>query len=89
MKKLLNYINGELIAPHAGNYLDNIEPATGLVYSHIPDSDAQDIEMAVASAKAASAAWANMHYEKRAEIIEKIAAGIEARMEEFIEQTDA
>jgi aminomuconate-semialdehyde/2-hydroxymuconate-6-semialdehyde dehydrogenase len=84
MKKLLNYINGELMAPHAGNYLDNIEPATGLVYSHIPDSDAQDIELAVAAAKAASAAWANMHYEKRAEIIEKIAAGIEARMEEFV-----
>ena len=53
MKKMLNYINGELMAPHAGNYLDNIEPATGLVYSHIPDSDAQDIEMAVAAAKAA------------------------------------
>jgi aminomuconate-semialdehyde/2-hydroxymuconate-6-semialdehyde dehydrogenase len=84
MKKMLNYINGELIAPHAGNYLDNIEPATGLVYSHIPDSDAQDIELAVAAAKAASAAWANMHYEKRAEIIEKIAAGIESRMEEFV-----
>ena len=84
MKKILNYINGELMAPHAGNYLDNIEPATGLVYSHIPDSDAQDIELAVAAAKAASAAWANMHYEKRAEIIEKIAAGIESRMEEFV-----
>ena len=73
------------MAPHAGNYLDNIEPATGLVYSHIPDSDAQDIEMAVAAAKAASAAWANMHYEKRADIIEKIAAGIESRMEEFVQ----
>ena len=82
---MLNYINGELMAPHAGNYLDNIEPATGLVYSHIPDSDAQDIEMAVAAAKAASAAWANMHYEKRADIIEKIAAGIESRMEEFVQ----
>ncbi len=82
---MLNYINGELMAPHAGNYLDNIEPATGLVYSHIPDSDAQDIEMAVAAAKAASAAWANMHYEKRADIIEKIAAGIESRIEEFVQ----
>ena len=84
MKKILNYINGELMAPHAGNYLDNIEPATGLAYSLIPDSDAQDIDMAVAAAKVASAAWANMHYEKRAAIIEKIAAGIEARMEEFV-----
>ena len=84
MKKILNYINGELMAPHAGNYLDNIEPATGLAYSLIPDSDAQDIDMAVAAAKAASAAWANMHYEKRAAIIEKIAAGIESRMEEFV-----
>jgi aminomuconate-semialdehyde/2-hydroxymuconate-6-semialdehyde dehydrogenase len=84
MKKILNYINGELMAPHAGNYLDNIEPATGLAYSLIPDSDAQDIDMAVAAAKAASAAWANMHYEKRAAIVEKIAVGIESRMEEFV-----
>ncbi len=84
MKKILNYINGELKAPHAGNYLENIEPATGLAYSLIPDSDAQDIDMAVAAAKAASDAWANMHYEKRADIIEKIAAGIESRMEEFV-----
>ncbi len=84
MKKILNYINGELIAPKAGKYLENIEPATGKVYSFIPDSEADDIELAVAAANAASNDWANLHFEKRAEIIEKIAAGIEARMEEFV-----
>ena len=38
MKKISNYINGELVEPVGGNYLDNYNPATGKVYSLIPDS---------------------------------------------------
>ena len=39
-----NYIGGELQRPLNGNYMDNINPATGEVYSHVPDSDIRDIE---------------------------------------------
>lgn len=81
---LKNYINGELVEPISKQYLENIDPATGSVYSMIPDSDAQDVQMAVEAAKAAEEMWGNLHYEKRAEYIEKIAKGIEARMEEFV-----
>jgi aminomuconate-semialdehyde/2-hydroxymuconate-6-semialdehyde dehydrogenase len=84
MIHLKNYINGELIAPLAGKYLENISPANAEVFSMIPDSDANDVSLAVKAAKEAQSAWANMHYEKRAAYIEAIAKGIEARMDEFV-----
>ncbi len=43
MHKIENYIGGELAAPVSQNYLDNFNPATGEVYSLIPDSDENDI----------------------------------------------
>ena len=81
---LKNYINGELIEPTKKQYLENIDPATGTVFSMIPDSDADDVQLAVNAAKEAEDAWGNMHYERRAQYIEAIARGIEARMEEFV-----
>ena len=53
MEKILNYINGELVAPTNGKYLDNYNPSNGEVYSLIPDSEKQDIDNAVAAAKEA------------------------------------
>ena len=41
-----NYINGELVEPVSKKYLDNIDPSRGKVYSYIPDSDEQDVELA-------------------------------------------
>ena len=37
--KLLNYIDGEMTEPASREYIDNYDPSTGQVYSHIPDSD--------------------------------------------------
>jgi aminomuconate-semialdehyde/2-hydroxymuconate-6-semialdehyde dehydrogenase len=85
MEKLRNYINGELIAPKAGKYIDNYEPATGKVYSLIPDSDETDIETAVAAAETAFPAWAGLSCEARGKIMQRVADGIESRMQEFAE----
>ena len=46
MDKILNYINGELVEPKSGKYLDNYNPSNGKVYSLIPDSDKDDIDAA-------------------------------------------
>jgi aminomuconate-semialdehyde/2-hydroxymuconate-6-semialdehyde dehydrogenase len=73
MQKISNYINGELVEPISGAYLENFEPATGKVYSLTPDSDERDIEMAVESAKKAFPAWANKSPEERFEILMRIA----------------
>lgn len=80
---LKNYINGELIEPLKKQYLENVDPSKGSVFSMIPDSDASDVQLAVAAAKDAEHDWANMHYEKRAQYIEAIAKGIERRLDEF------
>jgi len=47
MQKIQNYINGSMTPPQSDAWLDNYEPATGEVYSHVPDSDEQDIDLAV------------------------------------------
>ena len=84
MFKLSNYINGELIAPSSAKYLDNYEPATGEVYSLIPDSDSEDVQLAVDAAKAAFPTWSNTPLEERMLIMMHIADGIEKRMDEFV-----
>lgn len=61
--RIQNFINGEFSAPVSGNYLDNIDPATGEVYSFIPDSDERDVELAVAAARAAFPSWSMMQKE--------------------------
>lgn len=83
MQKILNYINGELVEPKAGQWLDNVNPAIGEVYSLIPDSDASDVDEAVKAAEAAKDSWAKTPAKKRSNYLLKIARGIEARMEEF------
>jgi aminomuconate-semialdehyde/2-hydroxymuconate-6-semialdehyde dehydrogenase len=84
MEQLLNYIDGRLQRPLADQWLDNYEPATGKVYSQIPDSDHTDIELATQAAKVAFPAWSTTPLEDRMMLLMKIADGIERRMEEFV-----
>ena len=53
MKKIKNYIDGKLVEPKTKKYLKNYNPATGKVFSLIPDSGKEDVEFAVQSAKKA------------------------------------
>jgi aminomuconate-semialdehyde/2-hydroxymuconate-6-semialdehyde dehydrogenase len=77
MQKLENYINGELVAPVSGEYLDNFNPATGEVYSLIPDSDERDVSRAVAAAKNAFPVWSKMSAETRHDLLMRVSALIE------------
>jgi aminomuconate-semialdehyde/2-hydroxymuconate-6-semialdehyde dehydrogenase len=79
--QILNYINGQLVAPISGSYLENINPAEGKVYSHLPDSDERDVEAAVIAAQSTFAAWAHMPSAKRASILLKIADLIDRDLE--------
>lgn len=83
MITLQNYINGSLCNPIENNWLDNIEPATGKVYSRLPDSSQYDIDIAIEAAKSAQYSWANMSVEDRSAIMMKIADGIRNRFDEF------
>ena len=84
MEKLENYINGKLQAPVGGGYIDNYQPATGKVYSLIPDSDAKDVQQAVDAAKAAFPSWSVTPVETRAKIMLKIASIVERDMDAYV-----
>ena len=83
MDIIANFINGQYQAPQALRYLDNMEPATGMVYGKIPDSDHSDVELAVAAARKALPAWQTMPLEQRADILSAIAQEIEKRIDEL------
>jgi len=85
MNRLKNYIGGELKEPISGSYIDNIEPATGEVYSLIPDSDKEDVDLAVKAAIKASISWSQTSRDERSRILINIANGIESRMEAFVQ----
>ncbi len=84
MKKLQNYINGELVEPISGDYFENIDPSRGKAYSLIPDSDKRDIDAAVESARKAFPMWSNLPKETRSEYMMKISLRIQERMDEFV-----
>ena len=81
---LFNYINGNLTEPASKTYLDNIEPATGKVFSYVPDSDERDVQLAYEAAKNAFLTWSKTSLENRMMILMRIADGIEKNMEEFV-----
>lgn len=80
-ERIANYIGGSLQAPLNGRYMDNVNPATGQVYSQTPDSDAQDIAEAVGAAQAAFAAWSTTPAEERFKILNRIAELIDANLD--------
>lgn len=81
MQQLQNYINGALVAPQSNQYIDNYEPATGKVYSLIPDSGEEDVNAAVAAAEAAFPSWSMTPIGERSKILMRIAALIEENLE--------
>ena len=81
MKKILNYINGELREPLSKNYIDNYCPATGEVYSMVPDSDDGDIQKAVEAAQGAFEEWSSCGIERRSRVLLKVADLIEQNLE--------
>lgn len=83
MEKLANYIGGELLAPTTSEYIDNINPATGKVYSFIPNSNENDVFNAIKKAESAFSEWSKTPASKRSEILLKIAQLIEDNLDDF------
>ncbi|MCI5082349.1 MAG: aldehyde dehydrogenase [Saprospiraceae bacterium] len=82
-KYLKNYIDGALVPAVSGDYLDNVNPATGKVYSYLPDSDNRDVERAVEAAERAFPEWSGSDVRKRFRILTRIADIIEQNLDVF------
>jgi aminomuconate-semialdehyde/2-hydroxymuconate-6-semialdehyde dehydrogenase len=81
MFQINNFIAGRYIEPVSGQYLDNLEPATGRVYCLVPDSDPMDVEQAVQAAADAFPGWSRTPAAERSRLLLAIADHIEANLE--------
>jgi len=83
MEKLGNYINGTILAPLKGAYIENRNPATDEVINLVPASTEEDLDLAIEHARVAARHWSQTSPQERAQILRQIAAEIEKRLEAF------
>ena len=83
MKKILNFINGEMLEPVGKKYLENFNPSRGIAYSLIPDSTEADVDLAIEAAKKAQPRWAGLTAEQRGHYLRELANGITRKLELF------
>ncbi|WP_144095929.1 aldehyde dehydrogenase [Croceicoccus sediminis] len=87
MKTYRHYIGGAWVEPSSGEYFDTDNPYTGEVWAKIARGNAQDVDRAVAAAKAAFEAgeWATMRPTARGKLLVKLAEIIERESERLAE----
>ncbi|WP_336943747.1 aldehyde dehydrogenase family protein [Acinetobacter modestus] len=76
-----NFIGGQWVAPIKGEYFDNVSPVDGKVFTKIPRSSAEDIELALDAAHKAKAEWNKSSPTVRSNILLKIADRLEQNLE--------
>ncbi len=82
-QQILNFIGGDFCDPENGSFLENVNPATGNIYSQTPDSHQEDVQLAVEAAQAAFPKWSQSSLEERFKILNKIADLIEENIDEL------
>ena len=78
-----NYIDGAFSDPVGGLFLDNIDPSTGNAYGLIPRSQAADVDLAVAAARAAFPAWSTLSAQERSNWLMKVSNAINTKLDEL------
>lgn len=81
--QLFNYIAGKF-EPSAKTF-SNISPVNGAIISQVHEAGRDQVGLAVAAARAAqNGPWGKTSAADRADVLMRIAAGIEARFDEFV-----
>jgi aldehyde dehydrogenase len=76
-----NFIGGEWIPPVGGEYFDNPSPIDGKVFTKVPRSQKEDIDLALEKAHQAKQKWGNTSVAERSNILLKIADRLEENLE--------
>jgi aminomuconate-semialdehyde/2-hydroxymuconate-6-semialdehyde dehydrogenase len=85
MNRLAHFIDGTSSAPCSGAYLDDVDPATGAVYAHLPDGDERDVNRAVTAAERAFSQWSATPAHERSRLLLRIADLIESNLDRLAE----
>ena len=81
-----HFINGALVAPIKGKYIDVIDPSSEEVYGRSASGTAEDIDAAVAAAKAALPSWGKTTGVERGKILRAIADAVEKNKPELADK---
>lgn len=71
MEILKPYINGEFVESKTDKYMPVYDPSTGEVIAQTPCCTAQEVEAAIAAAKAAFPKWSDTPVQRRVEVLYK------------------
>ncbi len=80
---MLNYINGEWVKPHTGEYLDVINPATGEIIAKTPRGSRADVDAAAQAASEAFPAWRRTPVQDRVQYLFKLRELLKANHDEI------
>jgi aminomuconate-semialdehyde/2-hydroxymuconate-6-semialdehyde dehydrogenase len=84
MNTVAHWIGGEPRTSASQAVFDDVAPATGLVVARVSRGDAADVEAAVDAAQAAlDGDWGAMTRLQRADVLDRIADGLEGRLDEL------
>ncbi|MEV1291880.1 aldehyde dehydrogenase family protein [Pseudonocardia sp. NPDC049635] len=83
MSTLQHFIDGAATAGTAGERIEVTDPATGAVVGSVPAGTAQDVDRAVAAARAAFPGWSSTPVAERAAVVQRISEGIAGRAGEI------
>ncbi|HXS45721.1 MAG TPA: gamma-aminobutyraldehyde dehydrogenase [Solirubrobacteraceae bacterium] len=88
---LRNFIDGEHVEPASGRTMPVFNPATGEEIAQAPDSDATDVDRAVAAARAAfeDGSWSNATPGERSLALYRLADALEENADELAELESA
>lgn len=85
MKEIKHFINGEYVGSAGGRVFDAISPVTGEKIATVHEGAREEIDRAVASARAAlDGDWGHMPVTERMALLHKVAEGIDERFEAFL-----
>ena len=83
MELIQNYISGKYVDPRSNSKLELHEPATGVVYGQLIDSNSEDVQEAVSSAKNAFPSWSALSLVDRSNYLMAIAEEINNQSDNF------
>jgi aminomuconate-semialdehyde/2-hydroxymuconate-6-semialdehyde dehydrogenase len=85
MRRIQLFVDGQLSDAASGRRFPDVNPATGAVVCEVEEASADDVDRAVRAAKAAlNGPWGKTSAAERANLLDRIAARIDERKEEFL-----
>lgn len=79
------YVDGQWVRPHSSQTLDVVNPANERVCLQMACANEEDVNAAVAAARAAFPSWSKTSAKVRADFLMAIADGMDARADELID----